>query len=73
MKIIELLQEDSINQIPDTNIRATHNKKKDLNREPSPEGEGNRLSPLTIPKEDPIFDRAIGPVGALRKDGSKKS
>jgi len=32
----------------------------------------NRLSPLTIQPEDPYFDRAIGPLGGRRKDGSIK-
>lgn len=73
MKLIELLQEDDINTIiPDAELRKQYHKEKDLEREPSPRGEGNRLSPLTIPNPDPVFDRAIGPVGALRKDGSKK-
>ncbi|NJO61042.1 MAG: hypothetical protein HC836_23110 [Richelia sp. RM2_1_2] len=66
MKISELLAEN-------IDLRKLTQKERDLDRSPSPKGEGNRLSPLTIPKEDPVFKRAIGPLGGKNKDGSKKS
>ena len=73
MKLIELLCEDDFGAIiPDTELLRQKYKDDDLDREPSPDGEGNRLSPLTIPADDFVFDRAIGPVGGKLKDGSKK-
>lgn len=64
MKLSELFE--------DIDLRKAYQKEMDLDRAPSPEGEGNRLSPLTIPVKDFTFSRAIGPLGGLNKDGSKK-
>lgn len=72
MKLIELLKEDDEPVISPIDILRQKKKEDDLKREPSPEGEGNRLSPLSIPPKDPVFKRAIGPIGGKRKDGSKK-
>lgn len=71
MKLIELLSEDNIT-VSNTDLLRQKYKENDLKRTPSPTGEGNRLSPLTIPIDKIIFDRAIGPNGGKRKDGSKK-
>ena len=72
MKLIELLSKDANPLFSPSDFLRQKHKEDDLNREPSPKGEGNRLSPLTIPPKDLVFDRAIGPNGGRRKDGSKK-
>ena len=72
MKLIELLREEIDPFISNNDLLRQKHKEDDLDREPSSKGEGNRLSPLTIPPEKFVFDRAIGPNGGRRKDGSKK-
>lgn len=59
--------------VPTDDIKLIGRKRKDLEREPAVKGEENRLSPFTIPNDEIMFDRAIGPLGKLTKLGSKKS
>lgn len=53
--------------IPTENVKIIGRKRRDLEREPAVKGEGNRLSPFTIPNDEMKFDRAIGPLGKLKK------
>ncbi len=73
MKLIELFiqtkQEDEKASLERKSYH-TRQLQRDLKRWPSPQGEGNRLSPLTISPGDVRFDRALAPNGCRRKDGS---